>query len=225
MEKQIDAASFLNPPGDAKLRRSRRLAAAAVLLAASLAACTTTEKRDSLNLYDLGYTTTRVAPATAAAAARMQPVAVSEVSAPVWMDSTRMYYRLSYDNPLEARTYSQSRWTTPPSRLFQHRLKTRIGEAGGAVLGASDGAAGILQLRLDADDFSHVFSSPQASIGRVVMRASVLRERRLVAQRVFTSTAPAPTADAAGGVQALAQASDAVIEDMIAWLASLPQSR
>jgi cholesterol transport system auxiliary component len=33
---------------------------------------------------------------------------------------------------------------------------------------------------------------------------------------------PAPTADAAGGVAALAQASDAVIGDMLQWLATLP---
>jgi cholesterol transport system auxiliary component len=50
----------------------------------------------------------------------------------------------------------------------------------------------------------------------------VLNGRRLLAQKTFTRQAPAPTADASGGARALADASEAVIADMVTWLAGLP---
>lgn len=197
---------------------------AAAMLLLMLSACSTVERRQTQPQYDLGYPAARAAAATPARSS-LVPVSVSEISAPSWMDSTRMYYRLDYDDPLEAHTYAQARWTMAPSRLFLQRLKARVSEAGGGVLGGGDGAVGVPRLRIEADDFSQVFSAPKVSTARVAMRVSVLKERKLVAQRTFTASAPAPTPDAAGGVHALALASDAMIADMIAWLSTLPLTR
>jgi cholesterol transport system auxiliary component len=108
-----------------------------------------------------------------------------------------------------------------PAQLFAQRLKSRMSQAGGTLLSASDGATGIPLLHLDADEISQVFDSPERSSGLVAMRLSVLNGRRLLGQKSFVRRMPAASADAAGGVEAIAVASDAVIADMLQWLASL----
>jgi cholesterol transport system auxiliary component len=132
-----------------------------------------------------------------------------------------MVYRLNYDNPQEARTYARARWTMSPSRQLQQRIKSRLAQSGIAVLGSSDGATSLPVLRIDADDFSQVFESGSQSNARVVLRASVLLDRKLLAQKSFAASVPAASSDAGGGVRALVAASDAVIADMVIWLNSL----
>jgi cholesterol transport system auxiliary component len=109
----------------------------------------------------------------------------------------------------------------PPGELLQQHMKSRIAQAGGAVLSPAAASPSVPVLRIEADDFTQIFSGPAQSIGQVSLRASVFRERTLVAQRSFVHQAPAPAADAAGGARALANASDAAIGDLIVWLASL----
>lgn len=211
--------SFSFPPGE----RWRLAIGAALATMLTLAGCAAPERRETQALYDLGPV---LADSRSAAVDKGLPALIAgEISAPGWMDTSRMYYRLAYENPLEARTYAQARWSSPPARLFLQRLKTRVGQAGGAILGAADGATGLPVLRIEADDFSHVFTAPGQSEARVSMRISVLRDRRLIQQRSFTRVVAAPSADASGGVQALAEASDAVIGDMIGWLSTLSLPR
>ena len=76
-------------------------------------------------------------------------------------------------------------------------------------------------LHLDVDEISQVFESRERSAGLVAMRLSVLNGRRLLGQKSFVQRMPAPSADAAGGVDAIAAASDAVIADMLKWLSGL----
>jgi cholesterol transport system auxiliary component len=196
------------------------------LLLAGLAACTSvTDRREPQALYDLGVPDAASATPAGAPGQRFAPLAVGDISVPSWMDSTRIFYRLDYDNPLQARSYSQARWTMPPSRLFLQRLKTRLAQAGVPVLGAGDGAIGIAQLRIDADDFSQVFESATKSSARIALRVSLLQDRKLVAQKSFIAKAPANTPDAAGGVLALTAASDVLAADLTAWLSTLPLAR
>lgn len=196
------------------------------LLLVGLAACTSvSDRRDPQALYDLGVPASASTAQAGATGPRFAPLAVADISVPSWMDSTRIFYRLDYDNPLQARSYSQARWTMPPSRLFLQRLKTRLAQAGVPVLGASDGAIGVAQLRIDADDFSQVFESATKSSARIALRVSLLQDRKLVAQKSFIAVAPANSPDAAGGVLALAAASDALAADLTAWLSTLPLAR
>lgn len=199
-----------------KIIRLFLIMAAAAGLAMS-SGCAT--KQESLTLYDLGLLrTTQGAVATRA----LPPLSVAEINAPAWLDSQMMFFRLAYANDQQPRPYASSRWSMPPAQLFNQRLKSRIGQAGGVVLPASDGALNIPLLRIEADDFTQVFESTASSTANVAMRASVYNGRTLVAQKTFVKQAPAATADASGGVRALADASDAVIADMIGWLAGLP---
>ena len=168
-------------------------------------------------LYDLGPLQTQGAQERRLA---LPPLAIAGVAAPVWLDSNRMFYRLNHDNPLQPHAYAQSRWTMPPSQLLQQQLKARIAAAGGAVFAASQGAVNVPVLRIETDDFTHVFDSPAASRGQVSLRASLYRGRVLLAHRAFAHAAPAPSVVAAGGAQALAAGADAVIDEMIVWLAA-----
>jgi cholesterol transport system auxiliary component len=133
-----------------------------------------------------------------------------------------MFFRLNYANEQQPRPYAGSRWSMPPGQLFTQRLKSRIGQAGGTVLPASAGAADMPLLRIEVDDFTQFFDNPAQSSGRIALRASLMQGRRLIAQKTFVGQAPALTADASGGARALAEASDAIITEMMVWLAGLP---
>jgi cholesterol transport system auxiliary component len=54
----------------------------------------------------------------------------------------------------------------------------------------------------------------------VQLRASVVRDQRLIAQRPFTARRPSPAPDAAGAAAALAQASDALLDEIVVWTAA-----
>lgn len=183
-----------------------------------LTACSTLKSTPPA-LYDLGPL---YVAGTPSAPLNLPPISVAETQAQSWLNSQAMYFRLAYANDQQPRPYAGSRWTMAPTLLFSQRLKSRLAQAGGVVLSASDGALNIPVLRLEADDFTQTFSSADASAAQVVVRASVFNGRTLLAQKTFSRQAPAPSADAAGGVKAFARASDAVIADMMAWLAQLP---
>jgi len=195
---------------------------AALVLAALLSACSVVSRPESAALYDLGPLRTKAAmPSTGNALPALPPISVAEITVPNWLDRPTIYYRLNYANEQQPRPYTQARWTMPPAQLLLQHLKARIAQAGGAVLSPSDGANNVPVLRVEVDDFTQSFLTPGQSIGKVGLRASVFKGRNLLAQRSFNREAPAPTADAEGGVRALAGASDDAIVDMMMWLATL----
>jgi cholesterol transport system auxiliary component len=183
-----------------------------------LAGCATV-RQDSSALFDLGSM-----PSTqdAASLPALPPISVAEIDVPSWLDRRMMHFRLSYADDLQPRVYSQSRWAAAPGELIEQRLKWQITRAGGIALPASSGATGVPVLRMEVQDFTQVFSTPQKSTGQVSLRASVFDDRKLVAQKTFVRHVVAPTADATGGAEALAAASDAVIAEIIIWLSGLP---
>ena len=176
-------------------------------------------KPEQLSLYDFGPLQAQSAKTLNA---RLPAVSVAEVNAPAWLDSSMMYFRLLYANGQQPRPYASSRWTMPPAQLFGQRLKARIAQAGGVVLSSADGAANVPVLRIEADDFTQNFDSPAQSNAQLAVRASLFNGHVLVAQKTFIRQSPAPSADAAGGARALATAADAVIDEMMTWLAALP---
>lgn len=182
-----------------------------------LAGCTVQSNRlSSATLYDLGPL-----PVTAPAGPAVS-ISVADVTPSAWLDSPLMFYRLGYANDQQPRAYAQHRWVMQPTQLFSQRLKGRITQAGGVAASAVDGPTNLSLLRLEADDFSHVFDTAEQSYGSVALRASVYHGRTLVAQKTFMTRAAAPSGDAEGGARALSAASDKTITDMIAWLATLP---
>lgn len=196
--------------------RSATRASLCLLLLALQTACAT--RAPAPQLYDFGpvYLT------SATATPRLPALSVAEVQAPPWLDGPLMFYRLGYANIQQAMPYAGSRWSMTPAQLLGQRLKTRIAQEGGTVLSQTGGAGQLPLLRVETDDFVQIFSTPQQSVGQLSLRAALFNGPQLIAQRQFSHQVNAPSADAAGGARALATASDAVITDMLDWLASLP---
>jgi cholesterol transport system auxiliary component len=200
-------------------RRLLVLAAAGLLL---LTGCAS-QKSEPTTQFDFGPAT----PAQAAQAQAAAPLAivVTDATGSSALDSERMFYRLSYADPLQARTYANSRWTANPLQMTTQRIKTRIAQSGAKVLSETDASSGVAILRIDVDEFIHDFRSAAQSEGQVALRASVFQGHALVDQRSFTRTTAAGSADAAGGARALAASTDAIAADIVAWLGTLNLNR
>ena len=161
-------------------------------------------------------------PQQAAATATVGPLIVADVSGPASLDTERMQYRLLYADARQSRPYAYNQWTATPLQLMTQRLKARIAQSGVKVLSTTDAATGATLLRTELDDFAQNFDTATASHGTISLRASVFRAHKLVDQKTFSRSVPAPSADAAGGARALADAADALSADVLAWLATLP---
>lgn len=200
-----------------------RLACAAILsLTLALSGCAS-NKGQPATQFDFGpaVPAAQAAGAGAGVANALGAVVVTDVTGSSALDNERMFYRLSYADALQARTYANSRWTANPLQMMTQRLKTRIGQAGAKVLSESDASLGVPILRVDVDDFVHDFSAVNQSQGVVAVRASLFRGHTLVDQKSFVRTTPAATPDAAGGARALAASTDAIAADLVAWLGTL----
>ena len=201
--------------------RRRAPIIAAIIAAVMLSACAS--KGPTNAHYDFGPLP---APTQAAGAngigIGIGAIIVADATGPASLDSERMQYRLLYADARQSRPYAYNQWTSTPLQLVTQRMKARIAQAGVKVLSTTDSAAAVNLLRLEVDDFAQNFETATQSNGNISLRASVFRNHRLVDQKTFTRSAPAPSADAAGGARALADASDALAADVLVWLAALP---
>ncbi len=154
---------------------------------------------------------------------------VQSIAAPAWLDTSAVVYRLNYQDAARQQIYAQSRWAAPPASLLAQRLRARLAAASvGGVVTIADNARADYALRIELDDFSQVFDSLNVSRAVVAARASLVdtAKRTLVAQKSFSIERAAATANAEGGVRALAAAGDELIEAVAAWTAaSLAQDK
>ncbi|WP_291009223.1 ABC-type transport auxiliary lipoprotein family protein [Hydrogenophaga sp.] len=196
--------------------QARRLAAAAAALA--LSACAVTQAPAPKLVYDFGP----AAPvASNPAVPALAPLALAEVQTSVSLDTTAVQFRLTYANAQELRPYALARWSMPPGQLLQQRVRAVL-TSQGPVLSPGEGSPAYA-LKLELEEFSQQFDAPNSSQGVVQLRATLLKGNELSAQRSFTATAPAPTADAPGGVRALTAATQDAATQIAAWLAqSMP---
>ena len=151
-------------------------------------------------------------------------IAVADATAPAWLDSPALVYRLAYRDAAQPRAYVESRWVAPPAALFTAQLRQRlVATTRSGVLAPHDGVRTAATLRVELLEFSQVFDAPDQSRAVVRVRAVLLSGGRLLAQTSFTVDRPAPSADAAGGARALALAADAAIDRLIGWTADTLQ--
>lgn len=193
------------------------------LLCALAAGCAT--RAAPVNLYDFGplHTAGEASTASTASAGKAPAaLAVAAVQAPAALNSQQMHYRLAYVNDLQTRSYAGSRWSMAPAQLLEQRIKARLAQAGTVVLSGSEGANTLPTLRIEVDEMIQSFSGPNQSAAQLALRATLFDGRTLLAQKSFRRQAAAGSADAAGGAQAIASASDALIGEMMAWLADFP---
>ncbi len=164
--------------------------------------------------YDFGP-----APASPLKGAR-QAFLVYDVSAPAWLDSPLIHYRLAYQDAARPQAYADSRWVMSPAALFTQRLRGRLAASGGGgIVLPGDPARVHYALRVELEEFAQVFDAPGESRAVLHLRASVLGNRSLVAQKTFSLERPASTPDAEGGVRALIGASDEAIDQIALWAA------
>ena len=180
------------------------------------------------SLYDFGPGNLTAQPATRQAA--LPALAIDDISTSGGaLDNQAVLYRLTYQNEQELRPYTFARWTMPPAQLVRQRLREQLGQQrnifdarGSLALNRSQNAVLPLLLRLDLDEFSHVFTAPETSVGLIRLRATLIEQatsgEKLIAQRSVVVQRPAPSADAPGGVRALTAATDAAIEEIDKWL-------
>lgn len=145
-------------------------------------------------------------------------IQLAEIQAPVSLESAAMLYRLQYENGQELRPYAQSRWSMPPAQLLKQRIKAQINRQGGAVLASSDGVKALPLLRLELEEFSQQFSTPNQSQVQLRWRASLIKNNQLLGQKIFTAQVATETPDARGGAKAMPQASDSAIAELIGWM-------
>lgn len=199
-----------------------KLLAAALVFAVVLTGCASQPNAMPNERYDLGALSNQAATQPANTnAAPMPPVKVLAVSAPRSLEADSFVYRLSYVDAQRTGTYSNSHWTMPPAQLLTQRLRDALA-ARGPILSGADPVRAVPMLDVELTNFEQDFDAPQQSHGLVAVRATITQQGRVVAQRSFSASAPAPTADAPGGARALAAASDDVIAQLASWLAAQP---
>ncbi|MBC8641720.1 membrane integrity-associated transporter subunit PqiC [Caballeronia sp. EK] len=196
------------------------VAAFALACVTLLAGCGSTPTAMPNAHYDLG------APPAFDATANslpMPPVKVLAVGAPRSLETDSFAYRLSYVDAQRTGNYSDSHWTMPPGQLLTQRLRDALA-ARGPILSGADPVRAVPLLEVELTSFEQVFDAPEQSHGLVSVRATLTQQGRVIGQRSFAASAPAPSADASGGARALAAASDDVIAQLSAWLAAQPLS-
>jgi len=200
-------------PGSVALRT-----VATLVLTAVLTACGTSPATRAV-VYDFGPGATQ--PVASNRMAPLPPVLLAEVETSVALEGNAVLYRLAYSDAQQLRPYAQARWTTPPAQLLRLRLRELLGQRRSVLVPLDAVAPGTLALRVELEEFSHYFASPSTSSGLVRVRATLSRTgspAKPLAQTSLVVQKPAATPDAAGGVQALAQASDAVIAQLDQWV-------
>ncbi|MFM0414169.1 ABC-type transport auxiliary lipoprotein family protein [Paraburkholderia aromaticivorans] len=187
-------------------------AALAVLLAFGVlaAGCAGNPAALSDIRYDFGP------PAPAASAGTSPAVKVLDVSAPDVLESDKLVYRLSFADAQQTAAYANSHWTMMPSQLLTQRLRGALSSRGTVLTGADGVSAPVL--KVDLSEFEQVFDSQSESHAAVTARATLIQSGKVIGQRTFIARAPSRSADAAGGAQALASASDDLVAQIGAWL-------
>lgn len=152
-------------------------------------------------------------------------IAIPEFTAPSWLRSGALIYRLDYEAAPRPVPYTESEWQAPPGEMLTMRLRELVAQAnGGFTLNRLDSASEGYQLDVALESFLQVFSQPHESHCIVQMMATLIGPRdRLVAQRVFNVELSAPSGNAAGGVRGLSQASNAGLEQIVTWVAATLQ--
>lgn len=195
--------------------------------------CALPDKPTRATMYDFGpglLSAQTAAPASAGASVpSLPPLAIADIATSGGaLDNQAVLYRLAYTDAQQLRPYSQARWSMPPAQLVRQRLRESMSQRR-VVLNAREGVAlnrsqnaSLPMLRLELEEFSQLFSAPDASVGLVRLHATLVEitpaGERLIAQRNLVVQQPADSADAPGGVRALTAATDAAIEELEHWL-------
>lgn len=198
----------------------------------TLTACALPKQTVRPVVYDFGPGSRIAAPPPALTT--LTPLVLDEVVASPALDNTAVQYRLTYIDEQQLRPYAQARWSMMPSQLVRQRLREHLGLRRRLLdpgdHSAFDGSRRLapappLTLRLEIEEFSQLFEAPDKSVGLLRLLATVIQtsatgEKRIAQRRVVVQQ-PAPSADAPGGVHAMAAATNAAVREIDEWLREL----
>lgn len=203
-----------------------------IISASLLSGCALPDKPTRATMYDFGPGPLLTQPG--ARQAPLPSLAIDNIATSGGaLDNMAVLYRLGYADAQQLRPYSQARWSMPPAQLVRQRLREQLSQRRAVfnaresvALNRSQNAVLPLLLRLELEEFSQLFTAPDASVGLIRLRATLLEVtpagEKLLGQRNVVVQRPATSADAAGGVRALTAATDAAIEELDQWLQQAP---
>lgn len=193
-----------------------------------LVGCGTLQAPPRPQVYDFGPgLATTVAAQPPAPLPTRGALVLADVDAPASLDSSAVLYRLSYSDAQQLRPYAHARWSMPPAQLLRQRLRETLGQQRvlllpGEGLPAPVPGTPTTILRISLEEFSQIFTAPDASAALVRLRATLSQSgpggERVVAQRSFVVQRDSASADAVGGVRALTAAADGAIAELDRWL-------
>lgn len=147
-------------------------------------------------------------------------ILIAQITAPLWLDNPAIHYRLAYHNATQSYTYANSRWSSPPAFLLTQQIKQKIAaDTHHLVIKDSSVAIAEYELHIEIEEFSQIFDTLTDSYVAIRFRASLVNNaHRLIAQKIFSTTHTAATADAAGAVSGFTAASNQLVDELIEWL-------
>ena len=174
-----------------------------VLVAAALvAACSAVGPREADRYFVLD-----IQPGSAAAPRTAPALVVMPTTASSFYDTQD----IAYSRAPGTRAYYQfNRWTDRPQRAVHAQLVSRFGAAG---------TAGGFILSTHLEEIYHD-AVQQPGTARLAITAQLIdpRSRAVLAQRVFSNSAPAASYDAPGAVDGMRRALGALLEEIAAWV-------
>lgn len=189
-----------------------------------LAGCAAPRTHTPAAVYDFGLQRLAVSnSADTSSQPRLSATLLVMATSPVWLDNPAIQYRLAYQDLAQSYAYANNRWAAAPATLLNQRIKNRLAAVSNdGVVSANDGVRADYTLQLELEEFTQIFDTSAQSRAVVRLRASLIERstRILLAQRSFNVEQAAPTANAAGAVHALTDASDRLIGILIDWLST-----
>ena len=146
---------------------------------------------------------------------------IADAATPTWLDNTAIHYRLIYHNPSQSYAYANSRWIATPATLLTQQIRNRIvTHTPEQVIRDSGIVKADYTLQIELNEFIQLFDAADSSHVVVSIRVSLIehKSRKVFAQKDFSTTESAPSADAAGAVFALSSASNKLIDELVNWL-------
>ncbi len=193
-----------------------RLALAGLPLA--LAGCTVLSGPGQAPVH---YVLTDPRPVPRLAVQQPHTLLVREMEAPAFYQDPRLAYSRS---PGTRSHYEYARWSDPPGRRLSWLLRQRLEAAGGFAVVApfAAGVTGEYQLSTRLIDLYHDSSSSPGSV-LVVVEAGLLKRENAsqVGRRVFVALAPVARAEAESAADAMSEATNQVIDDIVLWIDAL----
>lgn len=172
-----------------------------------------------LNYYDFGAV---AKPEEKTPICRLPLIQLADITAPTALSSNMMLYRLLYADDQQSHSYANHRWNMTPSQLLTQRIKMQLALRGVSLIDSgiisSNSNLNVLQLRLEVEDFNQYFTDATRSYAQLQIRASLIRDRKLLAQTMLQQQVNTDSADAPSGAKAMRKATDELILNLTHWL-------